>query len=169
MGNKQRKPTSTESSKVRDAHVHRAHAATFDVLADANARPHVEGIEGAVAACRQGGAPGCLACQRDGRTQAFGTSWCGAADGAMGGCGATQHEARPSQDERSLSSLSACLSRLRPSCGDACRAHAQNMRPHNRPVLAFSRDLLRARARARATCSGLGLGLGRDRAAALEG
>ncbi len=60
---------STESSKVRDAHVHCAHTATFDVLADANARPHVEGIEGAVAACRQGGAPGCLACQRDGRTQ----------------------------------------------------------------------------------------------------
>ena len=43
--------------------------------------------------------------------------------------------------------LPVCLG-LRPSCGDACRAHAQNMRPHNRPVLAFSRDLLRAKARA---------------------
>ena len=43
--------------------------------------------------------------------------------------------------------LPVCLG-LTSSCGDACRAHAQNMRPHNRPVLAFSRDLLRAKARA---------------------
>jgi len=105
----ERKIISPESSKVCDTDVHRAHTATFDVLADANARPHVEGIERAVAACRQGRAPGCLACQRDGRTQASGTSWCGAADGAMGGCGATQHEAHPSQNESSLS-LPVCLS-----------------------------------------------------------
>ena len=50
-----------------------------------------------------------------------------------------------------------------PSCGDGCRAVAPpkscgatkssgapfNMLPHSRPVLAFSRDLVRARARAR--------------------
>ena len=81
----------------------------------------------------------------------------------MGGCGATQHEAHPSkgvdtvyplnpsQDERSLSSAlpcSACLSRPQAELWRRLPSSCSDMRPHNRPVLAFSRDLLRAKARA---------------------
>ena len=58
---------------------------------------------------------------------------------------------------------------LLPSCGDGCRAVAPhqkscgatfNMLPHSRPVLAFSRDLVRARVRARARGWGQGWGWG---------
>ena len=101
----QQRPLSPESSEVCNTHMHSPYTATFDVLADAYARPHVEGIEGAVAAYRQGRAPGCrkrgsawklklwhelVAAQQPPRGDMSGRN------SSSGARGATQHPTNPS-------------------------------------------------------------------------